>query len=111
DGERRVGREGGGHHRRAREPPREVAARQEVFADVFTGAARVIEADQQRGDEVRGNDGPVDRGQSHLLTPCHRVAETRRKRDLWQFFSASASRRPEIVTRRRRETRAALRAS
>ena len=60
DDQRRVGRKSRGDHRRARQPPGGVAAGEKEFARAASGAAGVIQPDQQVGGEVEGDDGPVE---------------------------------------------------
>ena len=66
DGERRVGGEGRRHHRRAGQPPGDVAAGEEEFVDVLSGARLVVEADGEVKKEVERDDEPVDRGETRL---------------------------------------------
>src|SRR4029077_19099620 len=63
--ERRVGGEGGGDHGRAREPPRGLATGEEVLAEALPAAPGEVEPDDRAEEEVRGDNGPVDRRDGH----------------------------------------------
>ncbi len=65
DGQRGVGGERGGDHRRAGQPPGDVAAGEEEFVDVFPGAGFVVEADGEVEKEVERDYQPVDGGELH----------------------------------------------
>jgi hypothetical protein len=65
--ERRVGGERRRDHRRAREPPRHGAPRDEVLLERLAALLREGEADADREDEVRRDDGPVEERQAHGL--------------------------------------------
>ena len=63
--ERRVGGEGGGDHRGAREPPRNGSARHEVLLERLAALLRELEADSDRQREVGEDDSPVEKRQAH----------------------------------------------
>ena len=65
DGERGVGRERRRHHRRPREPPRQVAAGEEVLAQALAGAARDGQGDGRGEEQEGGENQPVERGEGH----------------------------------------------
>ena len=67
--QRRIGGKGRRYHRGAGEPPRNVAAREEVLSEALAAALREVEADAGREREVRGDDRPVDRGEFHAAAP------------------------------------------
>ena len=57
--QRRVGREGGGDHRRAGEPPGQRPAGDEVLVQRLAGPPGVDQRDDRRGHEVERDDEPV----------------------------------------------------
>ena len=59
DGERRVGGEGSGDHGGAGEPPGDVSAGEEEFADAGAGAGFVVKADADIEGEVERDDKPI----------------------------------------------------
>ncbi len=63
--ERRVGGERRRNHRRAGEPPGNVAPGKEELRRALAGACLVVEADADVEREVGGDDEPVDNGESH----------------------------------------------
>ena len=65
DHERRIGGEGGRHHRGAGEPPGEGPARGEVLLQRFAGATGIDQGDHGRGDEVQQHDQPVRERERH----------------------------------------------
>ena len=65
DREGGVGRERRRHHRRPREPPRQVAAGEEVLAQVPAGAPRDGQGDGGGEEQEAGEDQPVERRQGH----------------------------------------------
>ena len=67
DDERRVGGERRRDHRRAGEPPRHIAARDEILLEAFAAALRVQQPDSGRQAEIGDDNQPVDRGQVHGL--------------------------------------------
>ncbi len=64
--QRRIGGEGGGHHRGARQPPRHVPAGEEELGDVLPGAGLVVKPDGQIEHEVQADHGPIERSELHL---------------------------------------------
>ena len=73
DYQRRVGGEGGGDHGRARQPPRGLPAGEEVLAEALPAAPGEIEPDDRAEEEVRGDDGPVDRRDGHAAATLCRL--------------------------------------
>ena len=67
DDQRRVGGEGRRDHRRAGQPPRDVAAREEELGRAAARAPGVVQPDRQVQREVAGDDEPVDQGERHGL--------------------------------------------
>ena len=76
DQQRRVGGKGRGHHRRAGEPPGDVAAREKELRRAAAGAPRVVQPDRQVEREIGGDDQPVEQRQCHKSETA--IADTQR---------------------------------
>ncbi len=65
DQKRSIGGEGGGHHRCAGQPPRDIASRDKEFLGVAARSAAIVNADRQIDQQIPDNHQPVDFGQRH----------------------------------------------
>src|SRR6202041_1405263 len=60
-----IGRESGGDHGSAGEPPGNVASRDEIIFRTLTGAAAEIKSEQKRDHQIADNCGPVEQSKCH----------------------------------------------
>ncbi len=65
DDQRRVGGEGGGDHRGARQPPVHVASGDKVVVNALAGAAAKPQAEDEGDGEIADDGRPVEEGEGH----------------------------------------------
>ena len=79
DRQRSVGGEGGCHHRRPGQPPRDVSSREKKLVDAFAGARPVVESDGRIQREVQRDPNPIEPSKCHRLHGPRDLVESARK--------------------------------